>query len=223
MARLDPPELRGLPVGPAEPVRAGGRVSAPERGEPDDRQMERRPEPELLLRERQGPLRLLAGELELAAMDGDPRDREVVLRHLDPVLDADLARAGGAVRRELPAPASSSTHASDQSRIALHGSSRSRHSWYSRSSTTRAASMSPSEMSSVGDRVGRRPQQLRVADGGRELVRPRRVRRRLRVAHDAAEQGELVERAGPERVVVELVGELECRTGVLERRRRSPS
>ena len=37
-------------------------------------------------------------------MGGDPGDRDVVLILLDPVLDADVARAGGVVRRELPAP-----------------------------------------------------------------------------------------------------------------------
>ena len=47
------------------------RVSAPERDEPENRQVERRMEPELLLGEYEGALRVLAGDLELAAVDGD--------------------------------------------------------------------------------------------------------------------------------------------------------
>ena len=37
-------------------------------------------------------------------MDGDDRDRKVVLRHLEPVLDRDVVGAGGVLGRELPAP-----------------------------------------------------------------------------------------------------------------------
>ena len=61
-------------------------------------------EPDLLLAELQGSLRLLPRELELPAMRGDPRARDVVLISLDPVLDADVAGARGVLRRELPAP-----------------------------------------------------------------------------------------------------------------------
>ncbi len=38
-------------------------------------------------------------------MGRDPRDRDVVLILLDPVLDADVAREGRVLCRELPAPA----------------------------------------------------------------------------------------------------------------------
>ena len=65
--------------------------------------------------ELEGSLRRLPRELELAAMDGDPRDGKKVLRHLEPVLDRDVVRARGVVGRELPAPAQSSTHARYQS------------------------------------------------------------------------------------------------------------
>ena len=83
---------------------AAGASPRPERDEPEDRQVLRRVEPELLLGELERSLRVLARELELAAMDGDERDRQVVLRHLEPVLDRDVARAGGVLGRERPAP-----------------------------------------------------------------------------------------------------------------------
>jgi hypothetical protein len=62
-------------------------------------------EADLLLAELQGSLRLLQSELELPAVRGDPRDRDVVLIPLDAVLHADVARVGGMLRGELPAPA----------------------------------------------------------------------------------------------------------------------
>jgi hypothetical protein len=57
-----------------------------------------------------------------------------------------------------------------------------------------------------------------VADGGREPMRAGRVFRRLGVADDGAERAEHVERADSKRVVVEGLGELECRPGLIERR-----
>ena len=42
-------------------------------------------------------------QVELATMNGDERDREVVLRHLEPVLERDVERAGGELGRERPA------------------------------------------------------------------------------------------------------------------------
>ena len=48
---------------------------------------------ELLLGQRERPCRVFAGELELAPMDGDDRDRQVVLGHLEPVLVREVERA----------------------------------------------------------------------------------------------------------------------------------
>ena len=59
-------------------------------------------QPELLLRQFERPFRVLASQLQLAAMDGDDRDREVVLRHFEPVLDGDVSGACGVLGRELP-------------------------------------------------------------------------------------------------------------------------
>ena len=61
-------------------------------------------EPDLLVAELQGSLRLLQSEVELPEMGGDPRARDVVLISLDPVLDADVAGARGMLRGEPPAP-----------------------------------------------------------------------------------------------------------------------
>ena len=75
-------------------------------------------------------------------MDGDDRDRKVILRHLEPVLDRDVVRAGRRARPRAPSgPAQNSTQARPQSARALRGSSRSRHSRCSRSSKARASSL----------------------------------------------------------------------------------
>ena len=59
------------------------------------------------------------------------------------------------------------------------------------------------------NRAVRLIQQLRVADGRREVVRSRGVRRRLGIADGAAEEGEDGERVNAECVVVEIVGDRE--------------
>ena len=103
-ARLAPAERRGLPVGLVEPL--GGRGASPLQSATSPRTAMCCGgwSAELLLGQLEGPLRVRAGELELAAMDGDDRDRKVVLRHLEPVLDRDVVCARGVVGRELPAP-----------------------------------------------------------------------------------------------------------------------
>src|SRR5829696_4765202 len=47
---------------------------------------------------------MIARELELAPVDSDDRDRKVVLRHLQAVLDRDVVRASGVFGRNCPAP-----------------------------------------------------------------------------------------------------------------------
>ena len=103
-ARLAPAELRGPAVGLDKPVGGGGAIAAPERDEPQDRQVLRRVEHELLLRELERSFRMCAGQLEPAAMHGNECDRKVILRHLEAVLDRDVVRVGGVRGRELPAP-----------------------------------------------------------------------------------------------------------------------
>ena len=116
-------------------------------------------------------------------------------------------------------PAQNSTQARPQSARALRGSSRSRHSWYSRSSSARASSLlslTPRGCSTTRQR--RLLHQLRAADGGREVVRSRRELRRLaRRRRYQPRMACTVASARSKHVVVELVGELERRTGVLER------
>ena len=75
----------------------------------------------------------------------------------------------------------------------------------------------PAYVEHVRERVRRLPQQLDVAGGGCELVRPRGVCRSVGVAYCAPEEREHPERAHPERVIVEIVGQLERRSRVLER------
>ena len=67
--------------------------------------MHGRVQPDLLLPELQGSLRVRAGDLELAAMGGDHCDRQMDPRHLEPVLDVELVSAIGVLGRELPAAA----------------------------------------------------------------------------------------------------------------------
>ena len=63
-----------------------------------------RMERELLFSQLEGSFRMLAGELELAAMDGNECDRKVVLRHLESVLDRDVVGASGVIGCKRPAP-----------------------------------------------------------------------------------------------------------------------
>ena len=93
-AGLAPIELRGKPVRPSEPLGGHAAIAAPESNEPDNRGVLRRVEAELLLRQLEAALRMRSGELELAAVDRDDGDREVVLRHLEAVLDRDVVRTG---------------------------------------------------------------------------------------------------------------------------------
>ena len=63
-----------------------------------------RVEPKLLLGQLQGSFRMLAGELELAAMDGNERNGKVVLRNLEPVLDRDVVGETGVRGGKRPVP-----------------------------------------------------------------------------------------------------------------------
>ena len=178
--------------------------------------MERRVEPELLLGQRQRPLRVRAGELELTAMDGDPGDREQALRRLDPVLDETSCE-----RRRIPLRAASghgpdSTHESDQSIEALWGSSRSRQSRYSRSSSRRACSKSPHALNAATIASVARLRSSGLRGRSRARAPAPRVPRASASPDHAAELGEHDERTDPHGVVVELVGNLECCTRVLQ-------
>src|SRR5262249_30238633 len=51
----------------------------------------------------QGPGRCFAREVELAAVDGNPGDRKVVLGDLDSVLEREIAASSGMFGGELPA------------------------------------------------------------------------------------------------------------------------
>ena len=92
------------------------------------------------------PFRVLPGQLELASVDGDDRTS-------GDGPGAPRARTGWRCRGREPRiqrriaqlPAQNSTQARPQSARALLGSSRSRHSWYSRSSNARASSL-PGEL-----------------------------------------------------------------------------
>ena len=103
-ARLTPPQLRRLPVCAVEPLSRSGKVAAPECCQSHDREMLRRMQRELLLGEIERASRVLARELELAPVDGDDGDREVVLRHLEPVLDRDVMSMGGVLGGDVPTP-----------------------------------------------------------------------------------------------------------------------
>ena len=132
---------------------------------------------------------MLAGELELTAMDGDDRDGKVVLRHLESVLDRDVVRAGGVLRRELPAPGPElDPRESPRARGRCTARRARATPAYSRSSRARTSSLLADGASSVHDRVGRLLHQLRRR---RRRSRDRRARVACagasRVARHAAE------------------------------------
>src|SRR6202011_4369509 len=97
-------ELSSPPLGILEPFDCREGVAIPARYQPEDSQVLRRMETELVLRQVEGSLRLLARDPKLAAMHGYDSDREVVLWHFHPVLDGDVVRASGVPGRELPSP-----------------------------------------------------------------------------------------------------------------------
>ena len=104
IGRLEPPELQRARVRSAEPLGAGRSVSTPQSDQPDDGEVIGRMKSEVRPRQGRVPASSLPREVELAAMDGDPGDREMVLGYLDSVLERDVARAGGMLGGELPAP-----------------------------------------------------------------------------------------------------------------------
>src|SRR6185437_1347936 len=102
-ARLAPAERPRALFRLLEPADGRRRISLPELDAPQDGRVLGRVESELLLGQREGSLRMLTRELQLTSVNGDHRDRKVVLGHLEPVLDGDVVRGGGVSSRELPA------------------------------------------------------------------------------------------------------------------------
>ena len=177
-----------------------------------------RVERELLLGQLEGSFRMLAGELELAAMDGDERDGKVVLRHLEPVLDRDVVGASGVRGRERPAPfpeldpGEAPERAGAARLVALAP--------LPVLALEQGAGLVPPgrRREGVDDGQRRLLHQLLAADGGRKVVRARRkILRRFRVAGEPAEDRLHRSSARSEHVVVEAIGELERCTGMLER------
>src|SRR5438093_4570716 len=85
-------------------VCASGRVSAPQGDESGHRLQQGWMKADLLLAELQASFGFLLSELELPAMHGNPRARNVVLVLLDAVLECDVAGVRGVGRRTLPSP-----------------------------------------------------------------------------------------------------------------------
>src|SRR4029453_12389295 len=158
-----------------------------------------------------------ASNLELAPMGGDHRGRQMIPRDIEAVLDVDLECRGSVLRRELPAAAPQLEKGGTGGRacrpqlialspLVVYGLEE------------RAGGVDvPALVEHLHERVCRLLKQLHVADSGRELVGPRRMCRSVGVAYPTAEEREYRERMHPERVIVEIVGQLERRPCVLER------
>ena len=149
------------------------------------------------------------------------RDREVVLRHLEPVLDRDVVGAVGVARPRAPsARPRARPMRGPRARGRSDGSSRSRHSSYSRSSSARASLRCRERRRERGHDARRSPPAPVARRRGRSRGRAPALRDAgaSRVADEPAEERPEHRRArDSQRVVVELVGELERRTCVLER------
>src|SRR5262249_13245799 len=102
-ARLAPREHSRLRLRLREPLPGRRRVALPQRGKSEDGEVLRRMERELLPGELEGTRGVLARELEPPAMKRNDRDRKVVLRHLEPVLDREVVGRRRVVGGELPA------------------------------------------------------------------------------------------------------------------------
>ena len=139
-------------------------------------------------------------------------------RHLEPVLDLDLVRACGVVRRELPAAAPELDPGKLVERALLPTARLARAARRTRARAARARRQGPSAcMNTRPSASPRLVLQARLAGSGREFVRSRRVCRRVSVSDETAEEREHSECDDPHRVVVEIVGQLERGTCVLER------
>ena len=107
-----PSPARRVAVGLVEPVGRADRSPSDSATSPMTARCCGGCEPELFLGQGEGTLRMLAGKLELAPMDGDDRDRQVVLRHLEAVLDRDVVVAAAACSAaSCQRPAQNSTQA----------------------------------------------------------------------------------------------------------------
>jgi hypothetical protein len=172
--------------------------------------------PELLLPEPQRQLRMRASDVELTAMGRDHRGRQVIPGHIEAVLNIDVECAGSVIRRGLPAaapqldPCKIGENVCRPELVALAP-------LLVRGLEKPTGSVEiPAHVEHVRERVRRLPQQRDVASGSRELVRPRRVCRSVGVADRAPEEREQRERAHSQRVIVEIVGQPERGSRVLE-------
>ena len=179
--------------------------------------MLRRLQAELLLGQRERPLGMLAGEFELPAMDRDERDGQVVLRHLEAVLDRDLVRALGVLGRAVPVarpelhPRETPERAGAARLVAVTPLA------------TLALEQRPRLVPAKGrhenadDRERRLLHKPLAAERRREVVRRQRQLRRGAVADDPAEDRPYHPCTRAKPVVVERVREFERDARVLER------
>ena len=161
--------------------------------------------------------RVLPGQVELSSMDGDDRTRQMVLRHLEPVLDRDVAGASRVLGREHPAsspeldPGETPERAGAPRLVALAP--------LFVLALEQGAGLVPLREGREGvhDRQRRLPHQQFATDGAREVADPRRkILRRFRFAGEPAEDGQHRAGLSSQQVVVELVGELERFTCMVE-------
>ena len=172
---------------------------------------------ELLVSEVETSFRVLSGEVELSSVDGDDRTRQMVLRHLEPVLDRDVAGASRVFGGNIPAsspeldPGETPECAGAPRLVALAP--------LLVLALEQGACVFPlrERRESVHDRQRRLPHQQFATDGAREVADPRRkILRCFRFPGEPTEDG--LHRAGlsSQQVVVEPVGELERYTCMVE-------
>ena len=172
---------------------------------------------ELLVSEVETTFRVLPGKVELSSMDGDDRTREMVLRHLEPVLDRDVAGASRVLGPERPTsspeldPGETPERAGGPRLVPLAP--------LFVLALEQRAGLVPlrSGREGVHDGQSRLPHQQFATDSAREVADPRRkILRCFRFAGEPTKDG--LHRAGPssQLVVVELVCELERSTCVVE-------
>ena len=175
--------------------------------------------PELLVSQVETPFRVLPGQVELSSMDGDDRTRQMVLRHLEPVLDRDVAGASRVLGPERPTsgpeldPGETPERAGAPRLVPLAP--------LFVLALEQGAGLVPLRSGREGVHDGQRclPHQQFATDSAREVADPRRkIPGCFRVAGEPAEDG--LHRAGlsSQLVVVELVGELERPTCMVEPR-----
>src|ERR1051326_583634 len=216
LGRLAPAEPGRRRLGLVEPRDRGVQIACLERDDSERSEVDGRMSPELLLPEAQSAFRVPPRDVELSTMRGDDRDGHVVPRHLESVLERDLERTRRVLGRELPAarPQLDVRELVQEARgrrliAVLPRLVFALEQWTHDVDVPLRAENDHAHAECL-------PLQHRITAGCAERMRTLRVGGYVWIAYCSPEEGEDLECVDTERIVVDVVGELERRMGMRE-------